>query len=120
MSSVGKAAQNSNTADVSYIQRYYAKTAERPNTPPDRKAVYRNVKVTGQCAGQDNDLLVQAIMLHQRFLKKPSADGKVSVAVGNSRTFEEASLCIAWARDWPQCFPTIGHRFTKFLGAQVV
>ena len=73
-SSVGKGGSNNSMADVCFIQWYYTMAALRPETPEDRKAVYRNVKVTGQCTGRDDDPLVKAITVHQRALNHPVID----------------------------------------------
>lgn len=82
--SVGKHGQNSNPADVSYIQWYYTLAAEHPLTPPERKQVYQQVKVTGSCSGRDDDPLVQAILIHQRTLKHPVIDGRIDPAPGHA------------------------------------
>src|SRR5262245_60214028 len=81
-SSVGKLAQNSDAAYVSYIQWYYTLAAEHPDTPDERKRVYREVRVTGTCSGRDDDLLVKAILIHQRALNHPVIDGRISPAHG--------------------------------------
>jgi hypothetical protein len=83
--SVGKGGQNSLASDVSYIQWYYTLASRHPDTPPERKAVYANVRVTGVCAGTDADPLVKAILIHQKALKHPIIDGRISVAHGDGR-----------------------------------
>lgn len=45
--SVGKGGQNSNAADISYLQWYYALAANFAQTPPDRVAIYKQVEVNG-------------------------------------------------------------------------
>ena len=88
--SVGKGGQNHLPADVSYIQWYYTLAAVHPLTPPDRKAVYGKVAITGTCKGTADDPLVQAILAHQAALKHPYIDGKISVATGDGRVGELA------------------------------
>ncbi|AKC85916.1 hypothetical protein [Pseudoxanthomonas suwonensis] len=109
-SSVGRGGQNSNPCDVSYLQWYYALAAAHPNTPEERKVVYRKVRITGTCAGTDADPLVGAIIAHQRHLKHPQVDGRVSVArgtgfVGTSGFFIlriGARLAHMHPRAWPR------------------
>ena len=81
---VGKGGANSVTSDVSYLQWYYTLAANFPETPPDRKEVYRRVSITGVCSGRDDDPLVQAIFAQQRALKHPVIDGKASALPGVS------------------------------------
>jgi hypothetical protein len=88
--SVGRGGQNSLPVDVSYIQWYYTLAAAHPNTPADRKAVYKKVSVTGTCRGTPDDPLVQAITAHQTALQHPIVDGKISVATGDGRVGERA------------------------------
>jgi hypothetical protein len=88
--SVGKGGQNSNRTDVTYLQWYYTVAAANVRTPPERKAVYSRVAVTGLCRGTDDDPLVQAIFTHQRALSHPIVDGRVSVATGDGRVGEMA------------------------------
>ena len=83
--SVGKNAANSLGCDVSYIQWYYTLAAQHPLTPADRKAVYREVRVTGSCRGTDDDPLVAAILIHQQQLNHPQIDGKISVVHGSGK-----------------------------------
>lgn len=78
--SVGKGGQNSNQEDVSYIQWYYWLAARNAETPPERKAIYINVEISGKCTGLDSDPLVKAIIAHQTHLQHPIIDGKISVA----------------------------------------
>ncbi len=82
--SVGKNGMNSLTADVSYVQWYYTLAAVNPETPQDRKDIYKNVKITGACTGRDDDPLVQAITAHQKALSHPVIDGKISQLPGFS------------------------------------
>ena len=79
--SVGKGGQNSNHADVMYIQWYYTLAAAHPETPPDRKIIYQRVKITGVCSGMDGDPLVDSIIAHQQRLQHPQIDGRISVAI---------------------------------------
>jgi len=81
--SVGKGGENTLAADVSYIQWYYTLAAANPDTPEERKAIYRKVQVTGHCRGTDDDPLVAAITAHQQRLNHPQIDGRVSVAHGS-------------------------------------
>src|SRR4051812_37047616 len=78
--SVGKGGQNNLRADVLYIQWYYRLASNQALTPPDRKAIYKQVGLTGTCNGTDADPLVRAITLHQRSINHPQVDGRVSVA----------------------------------------
>jgi hypothetical protein len=80
--SVGKAGANSVNSDVSYLQWYYTLAATFPETPPDRKEIYKRVSITGACSGRDDDPLVQAILAQQRALNHPVIDGKASVLPG--------------------------------------
>lgn len=83
-SSVGKGGANNNRTDISYLQWYYTLAAQSPLVDPDRKAIYKNVSVTGICSGRDDDPLVKAIIAHQRILNHPVIDGKASALPGNS------------------------------------
>jgi hypothetical protein len=83
--SVGKGGSNSSACDISYIQWYYTLAAQNPKTPDDRKEVYKRVRVTGSCLGTDDDPLVAAIFTHQRALKHPQIDGRISVAHGSGK-----------------------------------
>ena len=49
--SVGKGGQNSLRPDVLYIQWYYQLALNQAATPPERKAIYRLVNLTGSCNG---------------------------------------------------------------------
>ena len=108
--SVGKAGANSITSDVSFIQWYYVLASEFHLTTPESKAIYRTVKITGQCNGRDNDPLVQAIIAQQRLMNHPHVDGKVSVVSGTGKLGEsaffllrlEARLAIMHPRAWPR------------------
>jgi hypothetical protein len=82
--SVGKNADNTLITDVSYIQWYYKLAAQNPKTPPDRRAIYQNVEVTGHCSGTGDDPLSAAIWAHQEALQHPEIDGKISVAHGST------------------------------------
>lgn len=109
--SVGKGGQNSLPVDVSYIQWYYTVAASNPRTPPDRKAVYSRVAITGMCRGTDDDPLVQAILAQQRALSHPFIDGKVSVATGDGRVGEMAFFVLRlgarFADMVPQAWPRL-------------
>jgi hypothetical protein len=83
--SVGLRAQNGSACDVSYIQWYYTLAAVHILTPPDRKAIYSRVLVTGVCNGSEADPLVAAITAHQRGIDHPIVDGKISVAHGDGK-----------------------------------
>ena len=80
--SVGKGGQNSVMSDVCYLQWYYTLAANFADTPPDRKAIYKSVTITGACSGRDDDPLVKAIFAQQRALNHPVVDGKASVLPG--------------------------------------
>jgi hypothetical protein len=88
--SVGKGGLNSNQEDVSYIQWYYWLAARNPETPPDRKAIYSAVEITGSCSGTDSDPLVKSIIAHQTHLKHPLIDGRVSVANAGGKVVTSA------------------------------
>jgi hypothetical protein len=109
--SVGKGGQNSLMADISYIQWYYTLAATNPETPPDRKGIYQLVKLTGQCSGADDDPLVQAITVHERALKHPYIDGKISVAVGTGKLGDKAffvyRIGARIARMFPNAWPRL-------------
>lgn len=83
--SVGRNAENRLACDVAYIQWYYMLAAAHPNTPPERRAAYSKVSVTGGCRGTDDDPLIRAIVTHQTALKHQKIDGKLSVAKGNGK-----------------------------------
>jgi hypothetical protein len=76
--SVGKGAANSVQSDVSYIQWYYVLGAAHPEVTPERRAVYKQVKVTGACSGREDDPLVRAITIHQQSLQHPIVDGRLA------------------------------------------
>jgi hypothetical protein len=109
-SSVGKAASNNILCDVSFIQWYYVLASEFHLTDPERKALYREVKITGTCNGTDRDPLVQAIIAQQQTMNHPQIDGKVSVVRGsgkiNANAFFllrlEARFAIMYPREWPR------------------
>lgn len=110
--SVGKGAANSLPADVSYIQWYYTLAAEHPETPEDRKAIYRKVRVTGHCNGTDDDPLVAAIFAQQRAVNHPFIDGKIDVAnaigkVGSGKAFFIFRLGARLATMFPAYWPRL-------------
>jgi hypothetical protein len=96
---------------VSYIQWYYTLAAVQPNTPPNRKAVYAQVIVTGTCRGTTDDPLVQAILTHQTALKHPYIDGKISVAMGDGKVGQLAyfvfRLGARLSNMYPQAWPRL-------------
>lgn len=108
--SVGKGGLNSSQEDVLYIQWYYHSAARNPETPPDRKAIYAAVTLSGQCNGTDSDPLVKSITAHQAFLKHPLVDGKVSVANAGGKVVTSAffvyrigaRLCRMNKSQWPR------------------
>jgi hypothetical protein len=81
--SVGKAAENSIPADVSFLQWYFVLASTYPETSSEHKAVYRNVSISGQCTGTDSDPLVQSILIQQTDFQHPVIDGKASVVHGS-------------------------------------
>jgi hypothetical protein len=80
---VGKNAENTLPADVSFLQWYFVLASTFPETSSEHKDVYRNVSISGQCTGMDSDPLVQAILIQQRDFKHPVIDGKASVVHGS-------------------------------------
>lgn len=114
--SVGKGGQNSVVADVSYIQWYYTVAAIHALTPPERKAVYSKVKVTGKCTGLDGDPLVQAILTHQRALAHPAVDGRISVATGDGRIGEMAFFVLRLGARFADMFPAAWPRLDLIPG----
>lgn len=110
-SSVGKGGQNNQPADVSYVQWYYTLAAAHQLTPPDRKAVYQKVSISGTCRGTADDPLVAAITAHQTALKHPVIDGRISVATGDGRVGEMAFFVLRLgarlADMYPQFWPRL-------------
>jgi hypothetical protein len=108
--SVGKGAQNSLSADVSYLQWYYTLAANYDETSPQHKLIYRNVLVTGSCTGLDSDPLVQAILLQQKDFGHPVIDGKASVVHGSGFVDDKAFFVVRLGalfavmqpRSWPR------------------
>lgn len=108
--SVGKAAQNTIVADVSFVQWYYTLAVSFPETPPDRAAIYRKVTITGRCTGKDDDPLVQSITAQQKGLSHPIIDGKASVAPAGGRIGETAYFILRlnarfatqFPKEWPR------------------
>jgi hypothetical protein len=109
--SVGKLGANSNACDVSFIQWYYVLASNFHLTDADRKAIYRNVKITGSCNGKDDDPLVQAIIAQQQATRHPQVDGKVSVVHGSGKVGSdvaffllriEARLAVMYPKEWPR------------------
>lgn len=93
-SSVGKGGANNSPCDISYVQWYYTLAAGHPETPPDRKAIYAQVRVTGGCAGTADDPLVRAIVAHQTRLNHPRIDGRINVARGSGMVGDAAAFFI--------------------------
>lgn len=109
--SVGKGGQNSNAADISYLQWYYALAANFAQTPPDRVAIYKQVVVNGICTGGSEDPLVRAITVQQRGLNHPQIDGKASVAPPGGRIGQTAYFILRlgarFATRFPQAWPRL-------------
>ena len=114
--SVGKGGANSSRCDVSYIQWYYTLAAAHPLTPEERKAVYRNVKVTGTCRGDDSDPLVAAIFTHQKHLKHPVIDGRISVAHGTGKVGENAFFVYRLGARLADMYPNVWPRLDLIPG----
>jgi hypothetical protein len=108
--SVGKGGQNNLPEDVAYIQWYYTLAAAHPNTPPDRKAVYSKVRITGTCTGTADDPLVKAITIHQTALHHPIIDGKISVATGDGRVGPNAFFILRLGARLSDMFPQLWPR----------
>jgi hypothetical protein len=117
-SAVGKGAANSVNSDVSYLQWYYTLSANFQETPPERKEIYRRVKITGICTGRDDDPLVQAIVAQQRALNHPVIDGKASALPGvagsarlggDHRAFFIIRLGARFATQFPDKWPRLDH-----------
>ena len=118
--SVGKGGMNSHAPDVTYIQWYYTLAAKNPYIAPDRKAVYSMVQVTGTCTGNDRDPLVQAIIAHQRHLKHPQIDGRVSVAHGDGKVGTSAFFVYRIGARLADMFPELWPRIDLVPGCPVV
>jgi hypothetical protein len=114
--SVGKGGQNNLRADVLYIQWYYRLAAEQFETPPERKAVYQEVKLTGSCTGFDDDPLVRAITIHQRSIGHPQVDGRVSVARGSGKVEGTAFFVLRIGARIARMFPEQWPRLDKIPG----
>lgn len=107
---VGRRGANSSPADVAYIQWYYKEAAAFHLTPPERRKIYREVKVTGHCTGRDDDPLVRAILANQEAMNHPRVDGLVSVAQGNGKIGTKAYFVLRLGarfatmheRQWPR------------------
>jgi hypothetical protein len=111
--SVGNRGANRLPSNVSYIQWYYTLAAEFPLTPEDRRAIYRQVRVTGFCRGTEDDPLVTAIFAQQRAFSAPAhpvIDGQISVAQGSGKigaaAFHilrlDARLANMYPNSWPR------------------
>jgi hypothetical protein len=114
--SVGRHAQNGSAVDVTYLQWYYSLAAAHPNTPPDRRAVYGKVKLTGACSGRDDDPLVQAIMAHQQALNHPVVDGRISVATGTGSIGASAFFILRLNARFAHMYPTLWPRVDQIRG----
>lgn len=114
--SVGRGGQNNLPTDVSYIQWYYTLAATHSLTPPDRKAIYAAVKVTGKCSGLDTDPLVAAIMSHQRALSHPQVDGRISVATGSGKLGGSAFFVLRLGARLAHMYPEVWPRLDKITG----
>ncbi len=112
-SSVGKGGQNSLPCDISYIQWYYTLAAVHPLTPEDRKAIYRQVHVTGACLGTDADPLVKAIIAHQQALNHPVIDGKISVAHDSGKIGSTALFILRLGARLANMYPELWPRLDK-------
>ena len=109
--SVGKAGQNGNAADTSFIQWYYTLAATNVLTPADRKQIYGRVRITGACSGRDGDALVDAITAHQQGIQHPIVDGRVSVAHGDGKIAGKAFFILRlgarFANMYPRAWPRL-------------
>lgn len=118
-SSVGKGGQNNIGTDVSYIQWYYTLAAAHPLTPPDRKAVYAGVSVTGSCRGTADDPLVKAILAHQTALRHPYIDGRISVATDDGRVGDLAFFILRLGARLSDMYPNVWPRLDLIPGCPV-
>jgi hypothetical protein len=114
--SVGKGGANSNECDITYIQWYYTLAAAHPLTPEERKADYRKVSITGKCSGQDSDPLVQAIYAHQRHLRHPEIDGRISVARGEGKVGSTAFFVYRLGCRFADMYPNLWPRLDWIPG----
>jgi len=114
--SVGKGGQNGSAVDVSYIQWYYVLAAMQAQTPPDRKAIYGRVKVTGVCLGRDGDPLVDAITAHQRAISHPIVDGRISVATGHGQVGAKAFFVLRLGARLANMYPRLWPRLDLIPG----
>lgn len=114
--SVGKGGENTLRADVLYVQWYYRLAADQSETPPERKAVYREVGLTGHCTGLDSDPLVRAITLHQRSINHPQVDGRVSVAKGSGKLDGTAFFILRIGARIARMYPEYWPRLDKIPG----
>jgi hypothetical protein len=112
--SVGKGGANNVPSDVCYLQWYYVLAAAWSETPPDRKALYGQVRITGTCTGRSDDPLVKAITSHQQGMNHPVVDGRASVvpgAAGNIRlggsAFFVLRLGARFATMYPHTWPRL-------------
>ena len=114
--SVGKGGQNSLRPDVLYIQWYYQLALNQAATPPERKAIYRLVNLTGSCNGTDGDPLVRAITEHQRSIIHPQIDGRVSVATGSGKVGSSAFFVLRIGARIANMYPELWPRLEKIPG----
>ncbi len=118
--SVGLGGMNSNAADVCYQQWYYTIAASNSEVPPDRKAIYTAVKITGQCTGKEDDPLCRAILAQQKAINHPILDGKVSPPTGNSGDIRvgdsKALFAVRQAARFAYMFQDVWPRLDKIPG----
>jgi hypothetical protein len=114
--SVGRGGQNSLRTDVRFIQWYYQVASTQPETPPDRRAAYSAVKVSGECTGRDDDPLVRAILMHQRAIGHPIVDGRVSVARAGIKIGDTAFFVLRLGARLARMFPDVYPRLDLVTG----
>jgi hypothetical protein len=113
--SVGKGGANNVQADICYLQWYYTLASTFPDTPAERKEIYKKVAISGGCSGRDDDPLVQAIIAQQRALNHPIIDGRASVLpgvagsvrLGDHKAFFIIRLGARLASKFPQQWPRL-------------
>jgi len=114
--SVGKGGANSISADVSFLQWYYTLAASFHLTTPENQAIYRKVKITGGCTGNDSDPLVAAIIAQQRSLNHPIIDGKASVVTGTGKLSDKAFFLIRLEARFAVMYPDLWPRLDRIQG----
>ena len=113
---VGKNAQNTLPADVSFLQWYFTLAATFPETSPEHKAVYRNVAVNGLCTGMDGDPLVQSILIQQRDFRHPVVDGRASLVHGSGIISDKAFFILRLGARFAVMFPERWPRLDQIRG----